>query len=767
MDLQPSIEVSAKLTNWKREPTLQQLKLDWEGAKQHQGTIIANMDRWNDLIKVKGAAKPKARKGRSRVQPKLIRRQNEWRYSALTEPFVGTDKLFQIKPTTYEDVKAAQQNELILNYQFRTKINKLKLIDDYVRSNVDEGTVILQTGWNRVTVPVTEKVPVYQHVLIQNEQQLQTFQQALELKQANPREYNEKVSPELKAAIDFYDESGEATVAVPTGEFEEVKTEKILANHPTLVVRDPKNVFIDPSCGGDLDKALFVCVSFETNKADLIKEGKRYKNLDKVNWEANSPLSQPDHATMTPDTFNLQDKSRKKVVAYEYWGFFPINDDDVLVPFVCTWIGDVIIRMELNPFPDQKLPFIVVPYLPVKRELYGEPDAELLEDNQAILGAVTRGMIDLLGRSANGQQGFAKGMLDPLNRRRYEEGNDYEFNPNTTPQMGLIEHKYPEIPQSALLMLNLQNQEAEALTGVKSFAGGISGDALGEVAASVRGVLDAASKREMAILRRLAWGICEAGKKIIAMNQAFLSEQEVVRVTNDEFVTVFREELQSAAEFDLIVDISTAEIDNAQAENLSFMLQTLGNNVPVELTMLLLAEIARLKRMPELEKQLRDFKPQPDPLEVRKKELEIQKLEMEIAELQSKSLLNEAKAGEAEAKADKTNLDFVEQETGTKHERDLELVEGQAQGNKELAVTKALTTPTKEGEKAPDIEAAVGYNELTRGNRRNGGATVPPIMPQTPTLPVDTLSQTEDLSNGLAFTDPDVGMNFNPGMSEV
>ena len=108
--------------------------------------------------------------------------------------------------------------------------------------------------------------------------------------------------------------------------------------------------------------------------------------------------------------------------------------------------------------------------MPKKRELYGEADAELLEDNQKILGAVARGVIDVLGRSANGQQGFAKGMLDPLNRRRYENGQDYEFNPNLTPAAGLIEHKFPELPQSAMLMLNLQNQEAEALTGVKSFS---------------------------------------------------------------------------------------------------------------------------------------------------------------------------------------------------------------------------------------------------------------------------------------------------------
>ena len=190
----------------------------------------------------------------------------------------------------------------------------------------------------------------------------------------------------------------------------------------------------------------------------------------------------------------MSDKSRKKVVAHEYWGFYDIEDNGELVPIVITWIGDVIIRMERNPYPDQKIPYVVVPYLPVKRELYGEPDAEFLEDNQKVIGAMMRGMIDLLGRSANAQQGFAKGMLDPLNRRKFDNGQDYEYNPSQNPQQGLIEHKYPELPASALTMLTIQNQEAEALTGVKSFSGGISGESYGDVAAGWRYALARASR---------------------------------------------------------------------------------------------------------------------------------------------------------------------------------------------------------------------------------------------------------------------------------
>jgi hypothetical protein len=710
-------EYAPKITDWKKEPRLFDLKSDLEAAKQVQGSQIAKINRWNDLRDVKGSARPKAIKGRSRVQPKMIRRQNEWRYSALTEPFLSRPDIFECQPATFEDGESAKQNQLVLNHQVRTKFNWVKFIDDYVRSTVDEGTSIIQTGWKRHTVKIKTEVPVYNFFEIQDEEKLTALQEALGLKQANPRGYDEQVDPLMKAAVDHYNETGQATYAEDTGTTTTVETDKILENRPTAIIRNPANVFIDATCEGDLDKALFVVVSFETNKAELLKEGDRYKNLDTVDWEGSSPLSQPDHVTQTPDPVNLHDALRKKVVAYEYWGFYDVNDDGTLVPFVCTWIGSTIIRLELSPFPDEALPFVLVPYLPVKRELYGETDAELLEDNQAVQGAVMRGLIDLLGRSANAQQGMAKGMLDPLNRRKFEQGLDYEFNPNISPQQGLIEHKYPEIPQSAIVMLNLQNQDAEALTGVKSFAGGMSGDAFGDVAAGIRGVLDAASKREMGILRRLAKGLVQVATKIAAMNAVFLSETETVRITNTQFVTVKREDL--AGNFDIKIDISSAEVDAKRIQDLAFMLQTLGNTVDIGITLLILSEIARLMKMPELAEKISKFQPQPDPLVVKEQELKIKKLEAEIAEIMARTGLHEAKAEETVAKTDAVELGTAEQADGTAHARDMEKQRGQAEGNQDLEVTKALLKTKKPDEKDGDVEAAIGFRELSSKDRNN------------------------------------------------
>lgn len=704
----PDGQLLPKLTDWPQEPEIRSLKLDFENAQQHHSGQMAKIDRWTRLLK--GTGTPKV-KGRSSVQPKLIQQQAEWRYSALSEPFLGSNKIAKVSPVTFEDGPSATQNELVLNHQFRTKLNRVKLIDDYVRTVVDEGTCILRTGWTRHMVQIMVDQPVYEHWAMETEEQLQMFQQAYELKQENPRGYDENVDPALKAAVDYYGETGEATVAIQNGT-QKVATEKALENKPVVDILNPRNVVIDPSCLGDIDKANFVIVSFETNKAELLKNPKRYHNLEHVNWEGNTPVASNEYATTTPDNFNFADAMRKKVVAYEYWGFYDIHGDGRLVPFVATWIGNVLIRMEENPYPDEKLPFVVVTYRPVKRDLYGEPDAELLEDQQNILGAVTRGMIDLLGRSANGQQGFAKGMLDPLNRRRYDNGQDYEFNPASNPNNNLIEHKMPELPQSAITIAMMQHQQAESLTGVKAFAGGVTGEAYGDVAAGIRGVLDAASKREMAILRRLAKGMAEVFMKIIAMNAVFLSEEEVVRVTNEEFVTIKREDLQG--NFDLEVDISTAEVDNQKSQDLSFMLQTLGPNGDPSMVLMILAEIADLKRMPELAHKLRTFQPPPpSPEEQRMAELEIQKAELENQLLQSEIELNQAKARAEDAKKDQADLDFVEQETGTAHERDMQKQRAQSQGNQNLQVTKALTTPQKEGERKPDLAAAIGFNRVS------------------------------------------------------
>lgn len=737
LDGSSSVEAK-KLTEWINEPNVEDLKRDLESARSSHDLHVAKVDVWTGLMRGErhrhhGDKKnvygydnedrkgPEMRKGRSKVQPKLIRRVSEWRYAALSEPFLGSNKVFKVDPATAADGNAATQNELVLNWQFRTKLNRVKFIDDYVRSTVDEGTCIVKVGWQRQVVEAEKDVPVWTHTVMdqndqnpQTEQNAQALQAAIIRKQQDPKGYENETDPALKAAVDYHEETKIPTVAKQTGT-QTIKYDKVLENFPTVKMIDPRNIYIDASCDGEFSKALFTIESFETSQSDLLKEPNRYHNLHMVDWSNNTPAAEPNHHTLTPAESGMIDPMRRRVVAYEYWGLYDMNKDGTLVPFVATWIGSTLIRMEENPYPDQKIPYILVPYMPKKRQLMGEPDAELLEDHQSILGAVTRGTIDLLGRSANGQQGIAKGMLDALNRRRYENGEDYEYNPGQNPDQGITQHKYPELPQSALTMIEMTNQEAEALTGVKSFSGGISGTAYGPVAGNAKSALDAAAKREMSILRRLAQGMVEIGTKIIAMNSEFLSEKETINVTNTLFVEISREDLKG--NFDLIVDISTAEVDEQKSQDLAFMLQTCGPTVGPDILMSIMADIAELKRMPVLAQRLRTYKPPPppppSPEQQQMTQLQLQAAQLTIQKLQAEIQLMQAKSDMETSKKDLSNLDYVEQETGTKHAREMQLAAMNESGQHNVAITKALLTPTKPEESKPDIHAAIGFKHLT------------------------------------------------------
>lgn len=685
-------EDTKPLTDWKNEPSVRDLKQDFQDARNEADAHVSDVNRWLDNLHVRGAAKPKKNGQNSAMQPKLIRKQAEWRYAALSEPFLSTPDVFNVSPVTYEDKDAAYQNQLVLNNQFNTKIDKTKFIDEYVRTAVDEGTVIVRVGWDYEEREEVRQEPIIEYQPTDNPEVLTQYQQLSQLAQVNPEAYKQQVSFEIEQAMMQSMSTGQVVVPVEVG-VEEVTETVTVKNCPTATICDYRNVVIDPTCGGDMSKARFVVYSFETSLDELKKDGK-YQNLEKINLSTSSILGDPDHAASDNGAFNFADEPRKKFIVYEYWGFYDVDGDGLVKPIVAAWAGDQMIRMEENPFPDQKLPFVVVPYLPVRRSLYGQPDGELLEDNQAIIGALTRGMIDIMAKSANGQTGIRKDALDLTNRRRFDKGQDYEFNANVDPRQGIYMHTYPEIPASAQVMLQLQNQEAESLTGVRAFSNGISGAALGDTAAAVRGALDAASKRELGILRRLADGIIEIGNKFISMNSEFMSDEEVIRVTNNEFVAIQRDHL--AGKFDLRLSISTAEEDNQKAQELAFMLQTMGQSMPSDMVNMVLADIAKLRKMPDLAHKIENYQPQPDPMAQQMQQLEMQKLQAEIMKLQAEAVENQAeaqldmaRASNLQSDTDLKNLDFVEQESGVKQERDLQKQGEQAKANAKLELVKA------------------------------------------------------------------------------
>ena len=66
-----------KLTEWVNEPTVNALKADFLACKPSHDVQVGRIEYWKDLLDVTGPEKIQTAKGRSRVQPKLDRKQAE------------------------------------------------------------------------------------------------------------------------------------------------------------------------------------------------------------------------------------------------------------------------------------------------------------------------------------------------------------------------------------------------------------------------------------------------------------------------------------------------------------------------------------------------------------------------------------------------------------------------------------------------------------------------------------------------------------------
>jgi len=629
---------------WKNAPSPEDLRKDLKEAQSSHSKQCGLIDKWLDNLTTSGSAAVESGVGRSSIVPKLIRKHAEWRYASLSEPLHTAATLFTAKPVTAGDGPIAEQDGTVLQHQFENEIDKVALIDEAVRTVVDEGTVVYRVGWELETEKRTVEVPVVKDGYI---------------------------------------------IGVTERE-EEFTT----VSRPTVEIVPFKSFLLDPNARGKIKDAQFGIFKFPTNISKLKAQG--YENLEAINVES---ISQDDSDLPTDyrktTEFQFADNARKEFMAYEYWGFWDINDDQVLVPIVATFVGNVMVRLVENPFPDKALPFVVTQYLPVRGENFGEPDGVLLEDNQLIMGALTRGMIDTVGRSANGQIGHMESALDEPNKLKFSRGEDYTFRQGVDPRMAFFHHTYPELSRSGFELLQMQAGEAESMTGVKTYGEGVSGAALGDVAAGVKGALSAAAKRESGILRRIASGLTDVAKKVMSMNEVFLEPEMVERITGKPYV----QPQPGLRTTDVRVKIRTAEEDSQLAADLAFVSQTTEDP---GLRQLLTSKVAELKNMPEVAELIKSYKPEPDPAQQEMQMLQMELLKAQIANEQGKAHNNQssgmldmakaqtetvkaqtemAKAQNLAADTDLKKLEFVEEETGTNHERARDLLKVQAEGN--------------------------------------------------------------------------------------
>lgn len=658
---------------------LSNLKADFTASKLLRNELDQKIARWKSEYN----AEPYGNEvnGRSKLVSRDIKKQSEWQHAALIEPFVSTPDIIKANPVTSEDAEIAPKIEVLLNTQFCRQFSRYNFMTKALKVLDQEGTVVIRTGWE-----YEEKV-----VEVQEDREIPNpdYQRAIEA-------INQGMAdPSILQGI-------EPTLITKV----RVRKTKPVKNHPTAMVCRNEDIFIDPTCQDDMDKCQFVIYRYETDMTTL-KQAGIYKNLDKIKIPTGlTGTNDTEYITEDSTSFRFSDTARKKIVVHEYWGNYDINGDDIAEPIVCTWIDNTIIRLEDNPFPDKKPPFLIVPFSAIPFKLYGESNAELLSDIQKIKTAIYRGFIDNMALSNNGQKGIKKGSLDEYNKQRFLNGENFEFNHYAS---DFFIGNFNELPSSIFNVLTLMNNEAESITGVASFNTGINGNALGSTATSIRGAIDSASTRRLNIVRNISENLVKPLlRKWLAYDAMFLDEESQYRITNDTFVYLKRDDL--GANIDIDLSISTSDDNRAKAQELAFVLQTVGPSEDPRLRKILMAQIAQLYRMPDLAKMIMDYKPEPDPMAEQMQQLQMQLLQAEIANTQAKAGENTvdqdvkrakvqtelAKAKNLNSMADKTDLDYVHQYSGIKEKEALQRQQLQNQFNIDRETLKLLQSPKQQ-----------------------------------------------------------------------
>ena len=182
---------------------------------------------------------------------------------------------------------------------------------------------------------------------------------------------------------------------------------------------------------------------------------------------------------------NEFDKDRFEV--YEYWGIMdkafveeaglPIEiDDDLTEVQVNAWVSasGQILRLALNPFTPERLPFSVCPYELNPYQFFGVGIPENMDDSQQIMNGHARMAIDNLALAGNLVFDIDETMLVPGQDMSVYPGKIFRRQ-SGMPGQSIHGIKFPSTANENMMMFDRFRQLADESTGMPSYSHGQTG----------------------------------------------------------------------------------------------------------------------------------------------------------------------------------------------------------------------------------------------------------------------------------------------------
>ncbi|RLE46024.1 poly(3-hydroxybutyrate) depolymerase [Candidatus Woesearchaeota archaeon] len=469
----------------------------------------------------------------------------EWALPSLMRIFFGGEEVITIKGRQAEDEKKAEIMQQLINFQIQVQNPGFMIFYRWFKDAFISGLGIIKCWWEREVEDMQMKG-------------LFSIEEAEAMKQAENIEIV-KIEPTKNGIY-----------AVVT-----YKLKKIKKNQPVFT-NIPPNEFIYHPDASDIKNATFVAhrklvtADYLRKKAqekvydteaveEAIRKGQEQEQGQ--NWDELNTVLKPNQYMFTSSQI---DEARKLYKLYECYTKYDLNDDGLLEPVIVTVVNDTILRIEENLYG--RPPFFVLAPILEPYEIWGKSFSDILADIQAIKTALIR---QILVNIALNNDPKLEVLETAVNLQ--DLVLDKEF--VRVRQPGAIK-PLPTQPLAPWTYNFLEYVEGlkENRTGVTRYNQGLDARSLNKTATGVRLIMAAAQQRLELIARIFAeTGIKEFFRFLIELNQRFITQDIVIRLTNER-LRISPEDIKG--EFDLEVSAGMGVgVKEQQLQNLQMLMQ--------------------------------------------------------------------------------------------------------------------------------------------------------------------------------------------------
>jgi putative portal protein len=465
----------------------------------------------------------------------------EWALPSLMKVFTGSDEVITIAGVTEEDDTKAETMQELLVYQLQRQNKFFPILYNWIKDSLITGLGIIKCYWERTEGYTTEQTKLN----------------------------NEALQALIQTGVEITDLQGPDIY----GDF------LVTYQSPYYVKNAPKieniliSEFIYSPDAKSLEDANFVAHKRKVTMSYLREREAQgvYANIDDIKVDAYKSNLYDPIEEVVGDNYNdityEEQQARQEVIIYECYTKIDVNGDGILEDMIITICGDTIIRMEQNYMGRHPF-FAISPTKDPHRIWVKRSYAELIGELQDLKVALTRQIMQnvaltndpkmLLDETAINIDDFVQG------RKVIRMKAGHSLNEVAMPMP-----VSPLSPQTFTFLEWLESQK-ENRTGITRYNQGLDANSLNKTATGISAILGQSSQRLELVARMFAeTGLYELFRFMVSLNQKFIDQATVIRLTNKE-MRITPEDLDGS--FDLIVN---AGISIATKESTIMATQTL------------------------------------------------------------------------------------------------------------------------------------------------------------------------------------------------